>query len=241
MNTIDAPGLAVSSAFARGAFETLLKSLPEHAQATLAAWGSCQIHLMADRVTSLRAGSTHKVYRGWRFAVAMRQGHPQPGTILFTVPVDHALPTRDQTRYAMVQLANQGAIDVGESAEFSWSVTALGTTDPFAVALEQVRRELDATGWRQNAMTPTRYAKTDPTTHPGEEPETATSDTAGSVAQSGAATAPPTAGSDYPSLVTPLHRAMTGLDAWETDGGSSNRPDRNAARRASSTLTAAAD
>ena len=92
---------------------------------------------------------------------------------------------------------------------------------------------MDAAGWRQDAKTPTRYAKIDPTTHPGEETETATSDTASNVALSGTSTAPPTAGSDHPSLVTPLHRAMTGLDEWETDGGSSIRPDRNAHRRAS--------
>ena len=84
--------------------------------------GLVQIHLVADRVTSLHTGSTHKVYRGWRFAVAMRQGQPQPGAILFAVPVDSALPAKGQTRYAMVQLANQGAIDVGEAAAFSWSV-----------------------------------------------------------------------------------------------------------------------
>jgi hypothetical protein len=44
------------------------------------AWGSCQIRLVADRVASHRTGSTHKVYRGWRFAVAMDQGHPDSGT-----------------------------------------------------------------------------------------------------------------------------------------------------------------
>ena len=42
------------------------------------AWGTCQIRLVADRVAGLRAGSTHKVYRGWRFAVAMDQGYPTP-------------------------------------------------------------------------------------------------------------------------------------------------------------------
>ena len=92
---------------------------------------------------------------------------------------------------------------------------------------------MDAAGWRQDAKTSTRYAKTDPTTHPDEETGTATSGTAGTVALSGANTAPPTAGSVHPSLVTPLHRAMTGLDEWETDGGSSIGPDRNAHRRAS--------
>ena len=190
MSTMAAPSLAVISASAGGAPGTLLTSSPDQAQATLAAWGSCQIHLVADRVTSLHTGSTHKVYRGWRFAVAMRQGQPQPGAILFTVPVDPALPAKGQTRYALVQLANQGAIDVGEAAAFSWSATSIGTTDPFAAALEQVRRELDAAGWRQDAMIPTRYGKTDPTPHPREEPETALSDTAGTVALSGAAAAP---------------------------------------------------
>ena len=215
MSTIVVSHLAVISASAASPPETP----PGHAQATHVAWGSCQIHLVADRVTSLRAGSTHKVYRGWRFAVAMRQGQPQPGTILFTVPVDPALQAKGQTRYALLQLANQGAIDVGEAAAFSWSVASTGTTDPFAVALAQARQELDAAGWRQDVATPTRYAKTDPTTRPREEPATATSDSADNVALSGAATAPPTAGSDHLALATPLYRAMTGLDEWETDGG----------------------
>ena len=55
-------------------------------------WGACRILLVADRVPSLRAGSTHKVYRGWRFAAVMQQGQPQPGTTVVTVPVDRGAP-----------------------------------------------------------------------------------------------------------------------------------------------------
>jgi hypothetical protein len=127
------------------------------------AWGACQIRLVADRIASLRAGSTHKVYRGWRFAVAMDDGCPAPGTTLFTVPIDPAQLAASRSRYALVQLANQGLIAVGEAATFSWSIMSIGTADPFGVGLEEARRHLEADGWTQDAMAPACYAKPDPT------------------------------------------------------------------------------
>jgi hypothetical protein len=127
------------------------------------AWGSCQIRLVADRVASRRTGSTHKVYRGWRFAVALDQGHPDPGTTLFTVPIDPAQLAASRSRYALVQLANQGLIAVGEAATFSWSTTSIGTADPFAAGLDEARRHLETDGWTQDAMAPACYAKPDPT------------------------------------------------------------------------------
>ena len=48
------------------------------ADAAGTAWGACQIRLVANRVASRRTGSTHKVYRGWRFAVTMDQVVPPP-------------------------------------------------------------------------------------------------------------------------------------------------------------------
>jgi hypothetical protein len=133
------------------------------------AWGGCQIRLLADRATSLRAGSTHKVYRGWRFAVAMDQGHPEPGTTLFTVPIDPAQLAASRSRYALVQLPDQGLIAVGEAAAFSWSTTSIGTADPFAAGLEEARRHLETDGWTQDAMVPGSYAKPDPTQPKGSE------------------------------------------------------------------------
>jgi hypothetical protein len=127
------------------------------------AWGGCQIRLVADRVASRRTGSTHKVYRGWRFAVAMDQGYPDPGTTLFTVPIDPAQLAASRSRYALVQLANQGLIAVGEAANFSWSTTSIGTADPFAAGLDEARRHLETDGWTQDAMAPACYAKPDPT------------------------------------------------------------------------------
>jgi hypothetical protein len=127
------------------------------------AWGACQIRLVADRIASIRAGSTHKVYRGWRFAVAMDHGCPDPGTTLFTVPIDPAQLAASQSRYALVQLANQGIIYGGESAAFSWSTTSIGTADPFAVGLEEARRHLETDGWTQDAIVPACYAKPEPT------------------------------------------------------------------------------
>jgi hypothetical protein len=127
------------------------------------AWGACQIRLMADRVASRRTGSTHKVYRGWRFAVAMDHGYPDPGTTLFTVPIDPAQLAASQARYALVQLPHQGLIAVGEAAAFSWSTTSIRSTDPLAVAMQEARRQLERDGWRQDVTLPTHFAKSDPT------------------------------------------------------------------------------
>lgn len=133
------------------------------------AWGTCHIRLVADRIASLRTGSTHKVYRDWRLAVVMDHGCPDPGTTLFTVPIDPAQLAASRSRYALVQLANQGEITVGESAAFSWTTMSIGTADPFAVGLEQARRHLETDGWMQDAMVLGCYVKPDPTQPGGAE------------------------------------------------------------------------
>ncbi len=133
------------------------------------AWGSCQIHLVADRVASLHAGSTHKVYRDWRFAAVMDDGCPGAGTTLFTVPIDPAQLAASQTRYALMQLPHQGEITVGDPAAFSWSTMSIGTADPFAVGLQEARRHLETDGWMQDAMVLVCYAKPDPTQPDGAE------------------------------------------------------------------------
>jgi hypothetical protein len=93
----------------------------------------------------------------------MDQGHPDPGTTLFTVPIDPAQLAASRSRYALVQLANQGLIAVGEAATFSWSTTSIGTADPFAAGLDEARRHLETDGWTQDATVPTSFAKPDPT------------------------------------------------------------------------------
>ena len=109
-----------------------------------AAWGACQICLVADRVASLRTGSTHKAYRGWRIEVGMHHGHPGPGMTLFTIPIDPGQLSASQTRYALVQWGNQGDIAVGQSSAFSWSTTAIGTADPSEEISQREDRRLGA-------------------------------------------------------------------------------------------------
>ena len=140
------------------------------------AWGSCQIRLVANRVPSRRTGSTHKVYRDWRIAVAMDHGHPSPGTTLFTIPIDPAQLAASQSRYALVQLANQGTIPSGGAAAFSWTTTSIGSADPFAAGLEEASRHLKADGWAQDGTIPTCYAKSDPTRHGGDAAATGSFD-----------------------------------------------------------------
>lgn len=127
-----------------------------------AAWGACQICLVADRVASLRTGSTHKVYRGWRIEVGMHHGRPGPGMTLFTIPIDPTELTASRTKYALVQWGNQGDILVGQASAFSWSTTSIGTADPFATALDEARRDLGAAGWSEDGAVPMCYVKSDP-------------------------------------------------------------------------------
>jgi hypothetical protein len=138
-----------------------------HPDLAATVWGASQIRLVADRVASRRTGSTHKVYRGWRFAVVTDDGHPGADRTLFTVPIDPAQLAASQARYALVQLPHQGLIAVGEAAAFSWSATSIGAADPFAVGLEEARRHLETNGWTQDATAPACFAKTDPALHDG--------------------------------------------------------------------------
>jgi hypothetical protein len=184
------------------------------------AWGACQIRLVADRVASRRTGSTHKVYRGWRFAVAMDEGQPDPGTTLFTVPIDPAQLVASQSRYALVQLPHQGLIAVGEAAAFSWSTTSIGTADPFAAGQDEVRRHLETDGWTQDAMAPACYAKPDPALHGGNTAATLSGDASGpAVARFEGVIEPVSPELARVFTATTSRPAGAGLDGWETDGG----------------------
>jgi hypothetical protein len=200
--------------------ESLATPLSNDAVALQDSWGLCEIRLLADRVPSLRAGSTHKVYRGWRFAVVMQQGQPRPGTTLFAVPVDPAQLAASRSRYALVQLATPEATVAGDPAAFAWSATSVGSADPFATALAQVRRQLVAAGWMVDAVIPTRYTKAAPTIAVGEAIAMPPSVSAAHVAVLEPNPAPRTAGSDHLSRAA-QRQEIAGLDAWETEGGTS--------------------
>lgn len=189
--------------------------------ATGTPWGAFRILLVADRVPSLRAGSTHKVYRGWRFAAVTQQGQPQPGTTVFTVPVDPMLLATSGSRYALKQLENQGGIAVGDAAAFSWATTTTGSADPFAAAQARAQRVAVDAGWMRDAEVPARYSKTDPTLPVGDEAAMPTPELTGHPAVS--------IGSTHRSLPESVHLLtatspvqIAGLDEWETDGGASN-------------------
>lgn len=180
------------------------------------AWGACRIRLAADRVPSLRSGSTHKVYRGWRFAAEMQHGHPQPGAIVFSVPVDPARLAMSRSRYALVQQTAPGATPGEETTSFSWSVSAIGTADPFAEAQTRARRRLEAAGWTQDAMVPARFAKPDPDAPTGDE-ASSPANVAPSPVPRGAM-APGAYERGHLRADTPL-ADIAGLDGWEMDGG----------------------
>jgi hypothetical protein len=56
---------------------------------------------------------------GWRLAIVIDHGQPDPGTTLFTIPIDPSQLAASQARYALMQLPDQGLIAVGEAAAFS--------------------------------------------------------------------------------------------------------------------------
>ena len=191
-----------------------------HGDVAGTAWGVCQIRLLADRVASRRTGSTHKVYRGWRFAVAMDHGHPGPGTTLFTVPIDPAQLAASQARYALVQLPHQGLIAVGEAAAFSWSATSIGAADPFAVGLEEARRHLEPDGWTQDAMVAACYAKPDPALHGGNAAAMPSGDASWpAITRLRGAIVPGSPELAHLRMAATSRPAGAGLDGWETDGG----------------------
>ena len=156
-----------------------------------AAWGAGEIRLVADRVASLRTGSTHKVYRGWRFEATIPAGPDEPGARVLTVPVDPTDLAASHSRYALAQLANQGVIAEGRPAAFSWSASCIGTADPFAAALALAHRRLAAAGWTPDAADPTHFAKTDPTVPGGEAAAMSSAATAAHDAIFGGAAAHP--------------------------------------------------
>lgn len=181
------------------------------------ACGACRIHLVADRVPSLRSGSTHKVYRGWRFAAVMQQGHPQPGAIVFTIPVDSACLAMSRSRYALAQQTAPGATPGEETTSFSWSASAIGTADPFAEAQTRARRRrLEAAGWMQDAVVPAGFVKSDPDAPTGETAPSPANAAPPPVPRS--AMAPGAFARGHLRAATPS-ADMTGLDGWEIDGG----------------------
>lgn len=186
--------------------------------ATGSPWGACRILLVADRVPSLRAGSTHKVYRDWRFAAVMQHGQPQPGTTVFTVPVDPTLLAASGSRYALAQLEGQGDVAVGDAAAFSWAPTSIGTADPFAAAQARAQRAAVDAGWTQDAEIPTRYEKSNPSAPHGEAAATPFPAGIAHPAVRGGSIAPGVFEPAYLRAAAPPPD-MTGLDAWEMDGG----------------------
>jgi len=181
--------------------------------ATGTPWGAFRILLVADRVPSLRAGSTHKVYRDWRFAAVMQHGHPQSGTTVFTVPVDPGRLATSRSRYALVQLTTSEAM-----TSFSWSISKIGTADPFAEAQTRAQRRLEGTGWTQDAVVLTRYAKSDPSVPSGEAAATPSPADIAHPAVPEDAIAPGVFESAHLRAAAPPPE-ITGLDEWEMDGG----------------------
>ena len=149
----------------------------------------------------------------------MHHGRPGPGVTLFTIPIDPTQLTASQTKYALVQWGNQGDIAVGQASAFSWSTTSIGTADPFAVALDEARRNLRAAGWSEDGMIPMCYVKSDPAPPAGKIVALPASDAGGHgiALPDGAQPQPPER--DQLLIATTTPESGAGLDGWEMDGG----------------------
>ena len=121
------------------------------------AWGTCDVVLVAERET----GTTHKFFHRWRFEAIMRTGQPAPGAALFTLAIDPTEMSDSGSRYAMAHLVERTG-DEGGAAMFSWSMSALGASDPMGRGRAVAHLLLDAAGWVQDASVATRYAKARP-------------------------------------------------------------------------------
>jgi len=185
------------------------------------AWGACEIRLVADRGASLRAGSTHKVYRDWRCAVIVEHGHPTPGTALCTVPIDPGQLASRQTPYTLLPRHPPGARGAAGAAAFAWAsaAAAINAADPFAAALAQVHQVLRAAGWVQDATVPTCYTKSEPTALDREEAARVLVDpfTHGIAALESPGASRPAP--DHRPMAWTAPPVVTGVDGWETDGG----------------------
>ena len=123
----------------------------------------CQIKLLADRIPSLDTGSTHKVYRHWRFAVVCGSETEQAGHLLFAAPVASMPGTPSHARNTMALQPGQGEIAVGSAARFGWASTTAGATNPFAIAHDQAQQWLVAAGWQPDETTSEQYRESVPT------------------------------------------------------------------------------
>ena len=182
-------------------------------------WITCDVRLVADRVPGLRGGSTHKFYQGWRFEAIIPTGHGAAGMAVLVSAVNPAHLTASQSRYALVQLPEQGAISAGGSAAFSWSARSIGTDDPFAGAQDDLCRKLEAAGWKQDAAVPTRFTRIGSALSVDEEAALSPAGRSARPVVSEETPTPRTSGADAIPMRTPRQPRMAGLDRWETDGG----------------------
>lgn len=127
----------------------------------------CQIDLLADRIPSLDRGSTHTIYRDWRFAVMCGAETERTEHLLFAAPVASVPGTPGHAGNSMALRPGQGEIAVGSAARFTWATTTAGATNPFAVAHDQARQWLVAAGWRPDGTTSGQYRESVPTESTG--------------------------------------------------------------------------
>ena len=115
-----------------------------------------ELLLVADRTR----GSTHRFFRGWRFAVVAGAGHAAPGTPLFASPIDLRALAAAGRRYELVRLDDRPGFFAPDTAAFSWAaMSPPGPPDPLAAALGRARAWLAAGGWQQDPSTATQYGR----------------------------------------------------------------------------------
>jgi hypothetical protein len=131
-----------------------------------ASWGRCEIVLAADRTP----GATHKFFHDWRFEAIMRQGEPEPGTVLAVSPItprrSHMVAAADPV--SLVEHFHAGAPNPQTPlrATFTWTLPPnhadRDPNQPLVLALTRLRQQLREAGWQPSAASATRYQKPAP-------------------------------------------------------------------------------
>jgi hypothetical protein len=129
-----------------------------------AAWGVCEIVLVAER----GRGATHKFFHDWRFEAVMRHGDPEPGTVVAVSPIT---PRRRETVAAVaapVSLLEQfhaGAPTPPAplQATFTWTLPPnhadRDPDQPLVLALTRLRQQLREAGWQAEDEASPLYGK----------------------------------------------------------------------------------
>jgi hypothetical protein len=131
-----------------------------------AAWGTCEIVLVADR----QAGVTHKFFHDWRFEAVLRRGEPEAGAILATQAIApdrrSVAAGRAPIAVALQFHADAPPFQAPGRETFAWTPLAADDApdpqQPLVHALARLRQQLGDAGWQAADAAAVCYHKSAP-------------------------------------------------------------------------------